>query len=84
MDQQTLTNANNGLQNQTNTYTGSGKYGKFGSPWDFNKREPVAYIYECNLQPYYGIVVRITPYIGLAYYDGADDGVYNTPQVRII
>jgi len=76
MDQQTLTNANNGLQNQTNTYTGSGKY---NSPWDFNKRKPVAYIYECNLQPYYGIVVRITPYIGLAYYDGADDGVYNTP-----
>ena len=38
MDQQTLTNANNGLQNQTNTYTGSGKYGKFGSPWDFKQK----------------------------------------------
>jgi len=25
------------------------------------------------------VVVRVTPYIGLAYYDGADDGVYNTP-----
>lgn len=23
--------------------------------------------------------IRVTPYIGLAYYDGADDGMYNTP-----
>ena len=26
-----------------------------------------------------GIVVRVTPYIGLAYWDGADDGSYDTP-----
>ena len=31
------------------------------------------------MQSNYGVYVRITPYIGLAYFDGADDGTYNTP-----
>lgn len=31
------------------------------------------------MQANFGIYVRITPYIGLAYFDGADDGTYNTP-----
>lgn len=26
-----------------------------------------------------GIAVRVTPYIGLAYWDGGDDGIYDTP-----
>ena len=31
------------------------------------------------MQSNYGVYVRITPYIGLAYFDGADDGTYHTP-----
>lgn len=38
----------------------------------------MGYFFESNLQSGQGTVVRITPYIGLAYYDGASDGVYNT------
>ena len=40
---------------------------------------PVGYFYESNLEDNFGIYIRITPYIGLAYFDGADDGTYNTP-----
>jgi len=36
---------------------------------------PVWHYLQCGLPGTDGI----TPYIGLAYYDGADDGVYNTP-----
>src|SRR5690554_1744898 len=71
-------NAENSGSNYTiYTDTGSGAY---KSPWDFNNTEPVGYFFESGLAENHGVYVRITPYIGLAYYDGADDGIYNTPN----
>src|SRR5690554_1114810 len=52
--------------------------GSYESPWDFNTTVPVSY-YHHTLLANFGIWVRVTPYIGLAYYDGADNGTYNTP-----
>ena len=54
--------------------------GNYVSPWDFTKLEPVRYYLECNLYSWTGIYVRVTPYIGLAYYDGGNDGTYNSPS----
>src|SRR5690554_3340301 len=68
---------NSGSNYATYTDTGSGSY---KSPWDFNNTEPVGYFFESGLAENHGVYVRITPYIGLAYYDGADDGTYNTPN----
>lgn len=51
----------------------------YDSPWDINTLVPVQHYFECHLLGLRGVNVRITPYIGLAYYDGANDGVYNTP-----
>lgn len=48
------------------------------SPWEFQNNLPIAYVYQSALYDNYGIYVRITPYIGLGYFDGIDDGVYNT------
>lgn len=52
--------------------------GGYQSPWEFGSTVPVGY-YHHTLLANDGIWVRVTPYIGLAYYDGADDGTYNTP-----
>jgi len=70
------TTQDSGSNYTTHTHTGSGGY---ISPWDFFNRKPVGYFFESNLHSNFGIYVRITPYIGLAYFDGADDGTYNTP-----
>lgn len=56
-------------------YTSAGIY---NSPWDINNLIPVQHYFNCYLS-WDNIYVRVTPYIGLAYYDGADDGHYNTP-----
>ena len=50
----------------------------YTSPWDINNLIPVQHYFNCYLS-WDNIYVRVTPYIGLAYYDGADDGHYNTP-----
>ena len=50
----------------------------YKSPWDINSLNYVQYYFNCYLS-WDNIYVRVTPYIGLAYYDGADDGTYNTP-----
>lgn len=50
----------------------------YESPWDINNLIPVQHYFNCYLS-WDNIYVRVTPYIGLAYYDGADDGHYNTP-----
>lgn len=47
------------------------------SPWDINNLVPVKYYFNCYLS-WDNIYVRITPYIGLAYWVGADDGVYHS------
>lgn len=39
----------------------------------------MSYSFDSNVVNWENIYVRVTPYIGLAYYDGADDGIYNTP-----
>nr|WP_298002776.1 hypothetical protein [uncultured Flavobacterium sp.] len=53
--------------------------GSYETPWDFNTLPVVNHYFEYirwyDDFPY----IRVTPYIGLAYYDGADDGTYNTP-----
>jgi len=53
--------------------------GDYETPWDFNILPVVNHYFEYlrwdDDSPY----IRVTPYIGLAYYDGADDGTYNTP-----
>lgn len=48
----------------------------YESPWDINSLNYVQYYFNCYLS-WDNIYVRVTPYIGLAYYDGADDGIYN-------
>lgn len=51
----------------------------YKSPWDFNTLPTVNHYFEYLGRSYGKGYIRVTPYIGLAYYDGADDGVYNTP-----
>ena len=53
--------------------------GGYESPWHFSKPEQVNHFFHSPLPSNNGIAVRVTPYIGLAYWDGADDGIYNTP-----
>lgn len=68
-----------GVQNGIKTVTNGHRY---ISPWDFNNRQNVTYGYLSGYLNSYatgGLAARITPYIGLAYFDGSDDGVYNTP-----
>ena len=65
-----------GVKYTTNSYTGSGAY---KSPWNIDSLRLVGYNFDSNVVNWDGVYVRITPYIGLAYYDGANDGVYNTP-----
>jgi len=50
--------------------------GNYNSPWDINNLNYVQYYFNCYLS-WDNIYVRVTPYIGLAYYDGGNDGVYN-------
>jgi len=81
IDQQTPTDANNdGSQYQTNSYTGGitadgEDDGLYKSPWNIDSLRLVEYQHISNLSEK-GVYVRVTPYIGLAYYDGANDGVY--------
>ncbi|WCM41479.1 hypothetical protein MG290_11025 [Flavobacterium sp. CBA20B-1] len=57
------------------TYSMSDSY---ESPWDIDSLYKVKYeLYSGTMND--GVHVRVTPYIGLAYYDGANDGFYNTP-----
>ena len=49
--------------------------GLYKSPWNIDSLRLVEYQHISNLSSK-GVYVRITPYIGLAYYDGANDGVY--------
>ena len=65
---------------QTNSYIGgidsNGEDdGLYKSPWNIDSLRMVEYQHISNLSSK-GVYVRLTPYIGLAYYDGADDGVY--------
>src|SRR5690554_247671 len=53
--------------------------GGYESPWDFSAPEEVNHFFHSPLPSNNGIAIRVTPYIGLAYWDGADDGTYNTP-----
>lgn len=53
--------------------------GSYNSAWDVNNIRTIRHYYGCTSLATYGSYVRVTPYIGLAYYDGADDGTYNTP-----
>jgi len=49
----------------------------YNSPWDINTLVPVQHYFQCHLLQFRRVHVRVTPYIGLAYYDGANDGIYN-------
>ncbi|WCM41477.1 hypothetical protein MG290_11015 [Flavobacterium sp. CBA20B-1] len=49
----------------------------YDSPWDINNVVPVQHYFQCHLFSQQGVYTRVTPYIGLAYYDGANDGIYN-------
>lgn len=60
-------------------YTTNSIAGPYNSAWDVNNIRTVRHYYGCTSLATYGSYVRVTPYIGLAYYDGADDGTYNTP-----
>lgn len=79
MDDATLfTNSqDSGSNNATYSYTGSGAY---KSPWNIDSLRRVQYTFDSNGANWDGVYVRITPYIGLAYYDGNDNGTYNTPS----
>src|SRR5690606_15245146 len=48
----------------------------YESSCDISSLNYVQYYFNCYLS-WDNIYVRVTPYIGLAYYDGADDGIYN-------
>lgn len=72
-------NAETGSNYETNTYTGGPGGGAYKSPWNIDSLRLVGYNFDSNVANWDGVYVRITPYIGLAYYDGANDGVYNTP-----
>jgi len=63
---------NTGSHNSVKTITSN-----YSSPWDFNNRIMIAHIFQSIDASNNNIYVRITPYIGLGYYDGDDDGVYN-------
>src|SRR5690554_2204308 len=52
--------------------------GGYESPWMFGSAISLNYWSFSDLSNY-GFYLRVTPYIGLAYYDGADDGTYVTP-----
>lgn len=54
--------------------------GTYESPWHFSTPEEVNHFFHSPLPHRNGITVRVTPYIGLAYWDGGDDGTYNTPS----
>lgn len=83
IDQQNSAN----VENDNSTNDGSGGNTPFTvsqeiySPYDFNTMygDSIAY-YVTNNTP---TIVEIVPYIGLAYYDGADNGIYNTPSGSI-
>ena len=80
-DLQLQENGTEGSQYQTNSYTGGitvdGKDdGLYKSPWNIDSLRMVEYQHISNLSGK-GVYVRITPYIGLAYYDGANNGNYN-------
>lgn len=53
--------------------------GGYRTPWDYSSLPSLDHYFE-YLGKYlgHGGHVRVTPYIGLAYYDGAEDGVYTT------
>jgi len=53
--------------------------GGYESPWHFSAPDEVNHFFHSPLPSNKGIAVRVTPYIGLAYWDGGDDGIYNTP-----
>lgn len=69
---------NNNTEGSGSNYQPLTVAGGYTSPW-FNNTIPVQYHLDSGAANQDGVVVRVTPYIGLAYYDGADDGVYNTP-----
>lgn len=54
---------------------------KYLSPWQFDwfGKEVKYYLYSPLSN--YNTIIRVTPYIGLAYYDGVDDGDYHTPGI---
>lgn len=60
-------------------YTTNSVANNYISAWDVNALRTIRHYYGCTSLATYGSYVRVTPYIGLAYYDGADDGTYNTP-----
>lgn len=66
-------------QYTTNTYTGAVYDDNYKSPWNIDSLRSVHYSFDSNVVNWENIYVRVTPYIGLAYYDGDDDGIYNTP-----
>lgn len=51
----------------------------YESPWDFSLPGNINYFLHSNLPSSGDIVIRVTPYIGLAYWDGIDNGSYDTP-----
>lgn len=53
--------------------------GGYESPWHFSAPDEVNHSLHSPLPSNNGIAVRVTPYIGLAYWDGGDDGSYDTP-----
>ncbi|HLW63454.1 MAG TPA: hypothetical protein VKY33_08645 [Flavobacterium sp.] len=53
--------------------------GSYESPWDFSIPDEVYHSIHSQLPSTKGIAVRVTPYIGLAYWDGTDNGSYDTP-----
>ena len=76
----TYPNSNDsGSQYVPSTYTGSVGDGNYKSPWNVNSLITVGYAFDSYVANWDNIYVRVTPYIGLAYYDGDDDGTYNTP-----
>jgi hypothetical protein len=65
----------------TNTYIGTNPNvdDYYKSPWNIDSLRRVIYMFDSNFVNNNDVYVRVTPYIGLAYYDGANDGIYNTP-----
>lgn len=64
----------------------------YDSPWDVNNTFPITYQFDSNEvntswydwinnKHVQGLYVRITPYLGIAYHDGVNDGVYNVGGV---
>lgn len=67
------------------TYSDDGSY---RSPWDIFRRGPELYYNFKNQTGDFGnpgmLHFRITPYVGLAYYDGTSNGIYNDPAAGLV